>query len=103
MDDDFSDLAALLRETDRPSDEAFVTDMEWLIRLDAAYAEQRRAMVRRWAVDAASAVAIALICYVIAATASGAPAPPQMLSLPLLAAAVVPAFWLLAKASSAPA
>jgi hypothetical protein len=101
MEGDISQLVALLREEERACDEGFVADVDWLIELDAAFATRRRSAIRRWAVDAGSAVAIAAIGYVIADNAQpGALALPAMVSTPLLIAALVPAFWIVTKAQS---
>lgn len=101
MEDDISELVVLLREEERACDEGFVADVDWLIELDATFAARRRAAIRRWAIDAGSAVAIAAVGYVIAGNAQGgALALPAMVSTPLLIAALVPAFWIATKSQS---
>jgi len=103
MDQDLSDLVALLREEERPADDAFVSDVEWLIELDLAFERRRRATLRRWAVDLGSAGAVGCVAYVLA---NNGPAelitPPMMFSAPLVAATAVPILWLLARSSTAP-
>lgn len=103
MDEDLSDLVALLREEARSADEAFVSDVEWLIDLDLAFARRRRTALRRWSIDLGSACAVGGVAYVLA---SSAPTALDTLSMPffapLLAATAVPILWLLAR-SSAPA
>ena len=105
MDEEtLSDLAALLREEERPADDAFVSDMDWLIELDIAFAKRRRTTLRRWAIDLGSAGAIGCVAYILA---SDAPVEIGALSTtflaPLLAATAVPVVWLLARSSTATA
>ncbi|MGK6318015.1 hypothetical protein [Sphingomonas sp. DT-204] len=103
MDEDLSDLVALLREEERPADDAFVSDVEWLIELDLAFERRRRSTLRRWAVDLGSAGAVGCVAYVLA---NNAPAElgalSMMFSAPLLAATAVPVLWLLARSATAP-
>jgi hypothetical protein len=103
MDQDLADLVALLRAEKRPADDAFVSDVEWLIELDLAFESRRRSTLRRWAVDLGSAGAVGCVAYVLASTATTElGALPMMFSAPLLAAAAVPVLWLLARSSTAP-
>jgi len=95
MDEKFCDLAALLRDTQRPADEAFVNDIEWLIELDIALERRRSATYRRWAVDLGSACAIGCVAFVLAGDASATQAAPPMVLASLLAATAVPILWLL--------
>jgi len=99
MDEEFSDLAALLREPERPADEAFVNDMEWLIELDIAFERRRSATLRRWVVDLGSASAIGCVAFVLAGNASATHGAPTMMLASLLAATAVPILWLLARSS----
>lgn len=102
MDVDLADLVALLREEERPADNAFVSDMDWLIELELAFANRRRATLRRWAIDLLCAGTVGCVAYVLA---NNAPVLPGALSMtlfaPLLAATAVPALWLLARSSTA--
>lgn len=101
MDQDLSDLVALLREAERPPDYAFVSDVEWLIELDLAFARRRRAMLRRWTADLGSACAVGCVAYVLASQAPSAQsALPMLFFAPLLAATAVPIIWLLARSSA---
>jgi len=100
MDEEFSDLAALLRYPKRPADEAFVNDIEWLIELDIAFERRRSATYRRWAVDLGSASAIGCVAFVLAGDPSAAQGAAPMLLAPLLAATAVPILWLLARSST---
>lgn len=100
MEDDIPELVALLREEERPCDERFVADVDWLVGLDSAFARRRRASIRRWAIDAGSAVALAAVGYAIAGNAPSAGAVPAMVSIPLLVAALVPAFWIVTKSQN---
>jgi hypothetical protein len=96
-----SELTALLREEDRPCDEVFVDDVDWLIGLDIDLAKRRREAVRRWPIDLGSAVAVGAVGYVIAGNAQGVALDiPTMLSIPLLIAAFVPALWLFTRSQS---
>jgi hypothetical protein len=102
MDEDFSDLVALLRVEERPADDAFVSDVEWLIELDSMFQRRGRATLRRWAVDLSSACAVGCVAYVLAGSASAVPgALPMTFFAPLLAATAVPSLWLLARSSTA--
>ena len=103
MDEDLSDLVALLHEEGRSADEAFVGDVEWLIELDLAFERQRRATLRRWAVDLGSACSVGCVAYFLANNAPVVPgALPMAIFAPLLAATAVPILWLLARSSTAP-
>lgn len=101
MQDNHSALTALLREEERPCDEAFVDDVDWLIGLDADLPARRRDAVRRWSIDLGSAMAVGAVGYVIADNATdmglniGA-----VLSIPLLIVSVVPALWLFTRSQS---
>lgn len=95
MEEDFSKLAALLREAEPSPDEAFVADVQWLIDLDIAFAKKRRAVVKRWGIDLGSVLAVGTIGYAIADnTPNHMAALPPMISVPLLAAAAVAGLWL---------
>jgi hypothetical protein len=102
MEDNHSALIALLREEERPCDEAFVDDVDWLIGLDTDLAARRRDAVRRWSIDLGSAMAVGAVGYVIADNAPdlifniGA-----VVSIPLLIASVIPALWLFTRSQSA--
>ena len=105
MDEDLSDLITLLHAEEQPADDAFVSDVEWLIELDLAFGRRRRSTLRRWAIDLASAGAVGCVAYVLAANAPTEPGalPMMMFSAPLLAATAVPILWMLARSSTAPA
>lgn len=101
MEDDHPALTALLREEERPSDDAFVDDVDWLIDLETDLAARRRAAVRRWAIDLGSAMAIGAVGYVIADHAPGVALDIQAVwSIPLLIASFVPALWLFTRSQS---
>lgn len=104
MEQDNPDLVALLREEERPADEAFVSDMDWLVELDVAFERRRRAALRRWAIDLGSAGVVGCVAYVLASNAPVLPgALPMTFLAPLLAATAVPVLWLLARSSTATA
>jgi hypothetical protein len=101
MEDENSGLTVLLREEDRPCDEVFVDDVDWLIGLDIDLATRRRDAMRRWSIDLGSAVAVGAVGYVIADNAQGMAFDiPAVLSIPLLIAAFVPALWLFTRSQS---
>jgi hypothetical protein len=101
MEDDHSALTALLREEERPCDEAFVDDVNWLIGLDTDLAARRGDAVRRWSIDLGSALAVGAVGYAIADHAPGVALDSQaVLSIPLLIAAFVPALWLFTRSQS---
>lgn len=104
MDVDDADLVALFHEEERPADEAFVSDMDWLVELDLALENRRRATLRRWAIDLGSAGVVGCVAYVLASNAPVLPGTlPAALFAPLLAPTAVPGLWLLARSSTATA
>jgi len=104
MDESLTDLTVLLREDERPPDEKFVSEVEWLIDLDIRFERRRRAMLRRWLIDLGSACAVGAVAHMLARDIpTGLTDLPMIFSTPLLAATAVPILWLLARSSPAAA
>lgn len=97
MEEQGFDLAALLREEERLSDEAFVNDVDWLIALEIGSQMRQQASLKRWALDLGAATGVAAIGYAMAAEFQDVNYAISSASLPLLVAVTAPVLWLITK------